>query len=140
MPQINKVELRNLHIEDYNELKTSMVQAYTGMEGFYWKEHQIKKLLEIFPEGQLVILVDDKVVGSALSLIVTDEMVLQNHSYTDITGNYTFSTHNPLGEVLYGIDVFIHPDYRGLRLGRRLYDSRKELCEQLNLSSIVFAG
>lgn len=140
MPQINKVELRNLHIEDYTELKASMVQAYTGMEGFYWKEHQIKKLLDIFPEGQLVILVDDKVVGSALSLIVTTEMVLQNHSYTDITGNYTFSTHNPVGEVLYGIDVFIHPDYRGLRLGRRLYDSRKELCEQLNLSAIVFAG
>src|SRR5690606_11881137 len=35
---------------------------------------------------------------------------------------------------------FVHPDYRGLRLGRRLYDARKELCEQLNLTSIVFAG
>ncbi len=42
--------------------------------------------------------------------------------------------------MLYGIDVFIHPQYRGLRLGRRLYDSRKELCELLNLSGIVFAG
>jgi len=139
MPQITKVELRNLRIEDYTELKSSMVEAYSEMEG-YWKEHQIKTLLEIFPEGQLVILVDDKVVGSALSLIVTNEQVLENHSYTDITGNYTFSTHNPSGDVLYGIDVFIHPDYRGLRLGRRLYDSRKELCEQLNLSAIVFAG
>jgi len=140
MMQINKVELRNLRIEDYNELKSSMVQAYVGMEGFYWKEHQIQKLLDIFPEGQLVILVDGKVVGSALSLIVTDEQVNKNHTYVDITGKYTFSTHNPAGDVLYGIDVFIHPDYRGLRLGRRLYDSRKELCEQLNLSSIVFAG
>jgi predicted amidohydrolase/GNAT superfamily N-acetyltransferase len=140
MPQINKVELRNLRLEDYNELKSSMVQAYSEMEGSYWKEHHIRKLLEIFPEGQIVILVDDIVVGSALSLIVTNEQVLANHSYTDITGNYTFSTHNPLGDVLYGIDVFIHPDYRGLRLGRRLYDSRKELCEQLNLSAIVFAG
>ena len=36
--------------------------------------------------------------------------------------------------------MFIHPDYRGLRLGRRLYDTRKELCEQLNLTAIVFAG
>lgn len=140
MRQINKVELRNLRLEDYNELKSSMVQAYSEMEGSHWKEHHIRKLLEIFPEGQLVILVDDIVVGSALSLIVTNEQVLANHSYTDITGNYTFSTHNPLGDVLYGIDVFIHPDYRGLRLGRRLYDSRKELCEQLNLSAIVFAG
>lgn len=27
-----------------------------------------------------------------------------------------------------------------MRLGRRLYDARKELCEQLNLKAIVFAG
>ncbi len=140
MRQISTVQLRNLQIEDYQELKSSMVEAYSEMEGSYWKEHHIRKLLEIFPEGQLVVLVDGRVVGSALSLIVTNEMVLANHSYTDITGNYTFSTHTPDGDVLYGIDVFIHPEYRGLRLGRRLYDSRKELCEQLNLSAIVFAG
>ena len=35
--------------------------------------------------------------------------------------------------MLYGIDVFIVPEFRGLRLGRRLYDARKELCENLNL-------
>ncbi|MEZ4566667.1 MAG: hypothetical protein R2860_06770 [Desulfobacterales bacterium] len=28
----------------------------------------------------------------------------------------------------------------GLRLGRRLYDARKELCETLNLKSIIFGG
>ncbi|RYZ48654.1 MAG: carbon-nitrogen hydrolase, partial [Sphingobacteriales bacterium] len=41
---------------------------------------------------------------------------------------------------LYGVEVFVHPGYRGLRLGRRLYDARKELCEQLNLEAIVFGG
>ncbi len=138
--EIKKVELRNLRIEDYKELKASMVQAYSEMEGSYWKEHHIQKLLDIFPEGQLVILVDDKVVGSALSLTISEDKITKNHTYAQITGNYTFSTHDPNGEVLYGIDVFIHPKYRGLRLGRRLYDTRKELCEQLNLKSIVFAG
>ncbi len=138
--EINKVELRNLQIEDYKELKSSMMEAYSEMAGSYWREHHIEKLLEVFPEGQLVILVDDKVVGSALSLIVPEDLVDKNHNYAKITGNYTFSTHDPNGEVLYGIDVFIHPTYRGLRLGRRLYDARKEICEQLNLKAIVFAG
>jgi predicted amidohydrolase len=41
---------------------------------------------------------------------------------------------------LYGIEVFIRSDYRGKRLGRRLYDARKELCENLNLKAIVFGG
>ncbi|MEO5776321.1 MAG: bifunctional GNAT family N-acetyltransferase/carbon-nitrogen hydrolase family protein [Flavobacterium sp.] len=138
--EIKSVELRNLQVEDYKQLKNSMIEAYPGMENSYWKEEQIEKLLDIFPEGQLVIVVDDKVVGSALSLILAEDLVDKNHDYKKITGNYTFSTHNPSGEILYGIDVFIHPNYRGLRLGRRLYDARKELSEQLNLKSIVFAG
>jgi predicted amidohydrolase len=44
------------------------------------------------------------------------------------------------GDCLYGIDIFIKPEFRGLRLGRRLYDYRKDLCEKLNLKSIVFGG
>lgn len=137
---INKVELRNLKIEDYKELKNSMVEAYNELEEAYWEEEQIERLLELFPEGQLVILVDGKVVGSALSLIVDNRKASATHTYEKITGNYTFSTHDPFGDVLYGIDVFIHPNYRGLRLGRRLYDARKEICEKLNLQSIIFAG
>lgn len=141
MPQaINKVELRNLQIEDYKELKNSMVEAYSELKEAYWQEEQIERLLELFPEGQLVILVDGKVVGSALSLIVDNRKASATHTYEKITGNYTFSTHDPFGDVLYGIDVFIHPDFRGLRLGRRLYDARKEICEKLNLQSIIFAG
>lgn len=138
--EINKVELRNLQIEDYKQLKTSMLHSYEELDEPYWREDEIKKLLDVFPEGQLVILVDDKVVGSALSILVNYKKASSNHTYEKITGNYTFSTHDPEGEVLYGIDVFISPEYRGLRLGRRLYDARKELCETMNLKSIIFAG
>jgi predicted amidohydrolase/GNAT superfamily N-acetyltransferase len=137
---INKVELRNLQIEDYKELKNSMIESYPEMVDSHWNEEHIEKLLHLFPEGQLVIVADGVVVGSALSILVTEDFAFKTKTYKSITGNYSFSTHNPKGEVLYGIDVFINPKYRGLRLGRRLYDSRKELCEQLNLKSIIFAG
>ncbi len=137
---IKKVNLRNLQIEDYKQLKQSMIVAYPEMENAYWKEENIKKLLDIFPEGQLVIIADGVVVGAALSIIVPEKVGYRNHNYNQITGNFSFSTHNQNGDVLYGIDVFIDPNYRGLRLGRRLYDARKELCEQLNLKSILFAG
>ncbi|MBD3724481.1 MAG: GNAT family N-acetyltransferase [Flavobacteriaceae bacterium] len=138
--KIEKVELRNLQIEDYKQLKKSMIEAYPDMENSYWDEKHIEKLLKTFPEGQVVIVADGVVVGSALSIIVTEKTAYKLHNYKDITGNYTFSTHDEEGEILYGIDVFVHPKYRGLRLGRRLYDARKELCEQLNLKAIVFAG
>lgn len=138
--EIKKVELRNLQIEDYKQLRKSMIEAYQDVDDDHWDEKDIKKLLEIFPEGQVVILADGIVVGSALSIIVPEKKAYKLHNYKEITGNYNFSTHDKGGDILYGIDVFVHPKYRGLRLGRRLYDARKELCEQLNLKAIVFAG
>ena len=138
--QAKTVEVRNLQMSDYLELKNSMIEAYPGFVDAYWKENQIRRLLEVFPEGQICVLVDGKVVGSALSLIVQYNRYGDDHTYLQITGNYSFDTHDPDGDVLYGIDVFIHPDYRDLRLGRRLYDARKELCESLNLRAIIAGG
>ena len=135
-----RIELRTLQLSDYKELRQSMTQAYPNWPGGYWREETIEKLLKTFPEGQFGILVDGKIVGSALSIIVKLNKFGLDHTYAQITGNYTFSTHNAKGDVLYGIDVFIHPDFRGLRLARRLYDARKELCERLNLRAIVFGG
>lgn len=34
----------------------------------------------------------------------------------------------------------VDPDYRGCRLGQRLYDERRKLCETLGLKGIVFVG
>ena len=106
----------------------------------FWTYDQIKKLTEIFPEGQVVTVVDGKIVGCALSIIVDYNLVKGDHTYAQVTGNETFNTHNPHGNILYGIEVFIHPDYRGLRLARRMYEYRKDLCETLNLKAIMFGG
>ena len=137
--KIEKVGLRNLHMEDYDQLAKSFKRIYADSDVF-WTRAQIKKLITIFPEGQVVIIVDDKIVGCALSIIVNYDMVKGDHTYAQVTGNETFNTHNPHGNILYGIEVFIHPDYRGLRLARRMYEYRKELCEKLNLKAIMFGG
>ena len=118
--KINKVELRNLRMEDYDQLAGSFKRIYADHDVF-WTHAQIKKLITIFPEGQVVIVVDDKIVGCALSIIVDYNSVKGDHTYAKVTGNETFNTHKPNGNILYGIEVFIHPDYRGLRLGRRMY-------------------
>ena len=106
----------------------------------FWTHKQIEKLIRIFPEGQIVTVVDEKIVGCALSIIVNYDDVKNDHTYAQVTGKETFNTHNPKGNILYGIEVFIHPQYRGLRLARRMYEYRKELCETLNLKAIMFGG
>jgi predicted amidohydrolase/GNAT superfamily N-acetyltransferase len=140
MEDIQNIELSFLSLADYKELKATMIESYTNLPNTYWKSSQIKKLINIFPEGQVVIKVNDQIAGCALSIIVDYHKFNDFHTYQEITGDYTFNTHTDEGDTLYGIDLFIKPDFRGLRLGRRLYDYRKDLCERLNLKGIAFGG
>lgn len=140
MIETDNIELTYLSINDYQELKDTMIDSYTSMPDSYWKAHHIEALINRFPEGQVVIKVNDQIAGCALSIIVDYAKFDDHHTYREITGNYSFTTHSYDGDVLYGIDVFIKPEFRGLRLGRRLYDFRKELSERLNLKGIAFGG
>lgn len=138
--EIENIELDFLNMDDYQELKEAMIQSYSSMPNAYWRENQIKTLITNFPEGQVVIRVNNQIAGCALSIIVKYDQFSNKHTYQEITGDYTFSTHSAEGDVLYGIEIFIMPEFRGLRLGRRLYDYRKELCERLNLKGVAFGG
>lgn len=140
MENIENIELAFLTVEDYPELKEAMIVSYPSMPEYTWNERHIKALITKFPEGQVVLKVNGQLAGCALSIRVDSDITQKNHTYREITGNYTFDTHKPEGNILYGIDVFVKPEYRGLRLGRRLYDYRKELSEKLNLKGIVFGG
>lgn len=138
--KIENIELAFLGLGDYQELKLAMIESYSTMPDSYWSKFQIGSLIDKFPEGQVVIKINNQIAGCALSIIVDQNTIDSFHTYRQITGNYTFSTHTPGGDMLYGIDVFIKPEFRGLRLGRRLYDYRKELCERLNLKGVAFGG
>ncbi len=137
--RIENIELKFLTIEDFEALKEATLEAYPGQDEF-WGEAPIQRLINMFPEGQIVIMVDGEIAGCALSIIVDYDKIDDEHTYADIITGSSFKNHDPEGDVLYGIEIFIKPGFRGLRLGRRLYDYRKELCENLNLKGIVFGG
>ncbi|MGE0079080.1 MAG: bifunctional GNAT family N-acetyltransferase/carbon-nitrogen hydrolase family protein [Bacteroidales bacterium] len=138
--KIENISIELLNINDYDELKDVMISSYQTIPNSFWKKEKIIKLIEIFPNGQVVIKIDNKIAACALSIIVNYNQLTDNHTYRKVTNDYSFTTHSNQGDTLYGIDVFVKPDYRGLRLGRRLYDYRKELCEKLNLKGITFGG
>ena len=135
-----QVRVRHLELSDYEDLREAMRLAYVGLDEDPWKRREVANLLRLFPEGQLCIEVNGRVVGCALALIVDYSKFGDSHTYEEITANDTFKTYDANGDVLYGIDVFVHPEYRGMRLARRMYDARKELCESLNLRAIIAGG
>ena len=138
-PTEYKLVLRGLTLRDYTDIKLIMDQVYADMGGA-WKPQEYANLIAHFPEGQIGIEDNGKIVAAALAILVDAEALEARHTYEDIIGGGGMSGHDPEGNALYGVDIFVDPGYRGLRLGRRLYDARKELCEKLNLKGIVFGG
>ncbi|MFP4477518.1 MAG: GNAT family N-acetyltransferase [Desulfatibacillaceae bacterium] len=135
----HKLRLRNLTPDDYKDVKAIMDRVYPTLEGA-WSYDQFCSQIEKFPEGQICIEDYGRVVSGALTMMVRHQDFGDSHTYEQVVGDGYLKNHNPNGDYLYGIDVFVHPDYRGLRLGRRLYDARKELCESLNLKGILLGG
>tara|TARA_R110002050_G_scaffold40257_1_gene98473 strand:- start:49 stop:1602 length:1554 start_codon:yes stop_codon:yes gene_type:complete len=130
--------MRSLRQKDYADIKSIMDKVYPGLGGG-WPLKNYQSMLNRFPEGQICIEDGGRVVAAAFAVIVDYANFGDDHTYEEITGNETLASHDPDGDVLYGVDVFVDPDYRNLRLGRRLYEARKELCQNLNLRAI-FAG
>jgi predicted amidohydrolase/GNAT superfamily N-acetyltransferase len=135
----HKLLLRNLVLDDYPGIVYVQDRVYTAQGGAI-SEKKFRNQLNAFPEGQICIEDDGKIVAAAFALIVDYDKFGDHHTYDEITGNAYLSTHDPKGDVLYGVDIYVDPDYRQLRLGRRLYEARKELCHNLNLKAIVAGG
>lgn len=138
--KIEQLELRYLSVDDFEVLKEVFIEIYGDAPDAYWKKSELKQLLAKFPEGQVVLEVNGEIAGCAFSIIVDEVKIGRKHTYDDIVGDAKFKMHTGDGNMLYGIDIIIKKEYRGLKLGRRLYDYRKELCEKLNLKGIVFGG
>ena len=131
--------LRNTRLDDYKDIARLMDGIYADWEGA-WSKEQFEAQIRRFPEGQICIEDRGRVVAASNALIVNMERFGDLHTYEEITADGYFTTHEPKGDTLYGADIFVDPEYRDLRLGRRLYDARKTLCENLNLRRIVAGG
>ena len=97
-----------------------------------------------FPEGQLCALVH---ADGETAVIAGTTTFRTNHAfdgdipyYFDFIGQGYLTTHEADGEWLYGVDISVHPQYRRLGVGSRLYDARRELVRRLNLRGELVAG
>ncbi|CCK80035.1 carbon-nitrogen hydrolase family protein [Desulfobacula toluolica] len=135
----HKLKTRHLRLDDYSVLYDLSNKVYKDIAS-PWTEAQVNRLIKLFPEGQICIEDKGKPVAIALSLIIDFSLFGDQHSYNQIVRDGTFKSHDPEGDYLYGIDISVNPEYQGMRLGRRLYDARRELAENLNLKGILLGG
>jgi len=133
-----KIVLRNLRSEDYDQLCEMAQMAFPDMQP--WGQDQIESQLRMFPEGQICIEYNGKLIASSSSLIVDFDDYDEWQNWREIADSGYIRNHDLGGDTLYGIEIMVHPDFRGLKLSRRLYEARKELCREKNLRRIIVGG
>jgi predicted amidohydrolase/ribosomal protein S18 acetylase RimI-like enzyme len=137
--QIQKsIKVRQLKQKDYEQVRELQIKCFPGMKP--WSEEQFKSQIKIFPKRQICVEYQNKIIASSSSLIIDFDIYGENHSYQKITGSGFITNHNPEGDTLYGIEIMVDPNFRGMKLARRLYDARKKIARELNLMRIVIAG
>lgn len=133
-----KIVIRNIERKDFPQIIALQNICFPSMKP--WAVEQLESHVRLFPEGQICIEYDGEIIGSCSSLIINFDDYLEQHTYSEITDKGYIRNHNPRGGNLYGMEVMVHPNYRRMKIGRRLYEARKRLAEQLNLKSIIVGG
>jgi len=136
----SRLIVRPATVADAAQVADLSGRVYSGSGMQAYPESAIIGQINNFHEGQFVIAVDDTIVGYCATFRISGEIALRPHTWAEITGNGYASRHDPKGDWLYGMEVCVDPEYRGYRIGQRLYDERKKLCQALKLKGIVFAG
>ncbi len=138
-----RVKVREATARDIPALVELNKAAYPVLatENIVWGESHLRSHLRVFPQGQFVAVADGRIVGAASSLIVDlGSDPFRNHTWAGITDSGYFTNHDPAGDTLYGADVYVHPECRGLGVGAALYAARRRLCKRLNRRRIVAGG
>jgi predicted amidohydrolase/ribosomal protein S18 acetylase RimI-like enzyme len=133
-----RVRLRTLKSQDYERVVELQKACFPGMTP--WSRDQFESLLSRFPEGQLCVEYRRKLVASSSSLIVDFDLHSEWHDWKVISDNGYIRNHDYSGDTLYGIEIMVHPDYRGMKLARRIYNARKDIARERNLTRIAVGG
>lgn len=105
-----------------------------------FKAEHYRRHIEIFPEGQFVVLDGDRVVGATSTLRLQFDFEHTNHTFEEIIDGGWFTPHDPHGMWLYGADIGTDPQYRGRGIAGALYAARQEMVWRLGLRGQVTAG
>ena len=139
-PVKSKYKVRNWKKSDIPALVKLHATVYPDMVDTLYDSRIFQMKLKKFREGQFLVELDGEVIAYACAIIVQLEEEDAHYTYSEITGGGTFSTHNPMGDTLYGADIAVHPDHRGRGVAALLYKERMKLLQRNNLRRMVVHG
>jgi len=138
----DSVLIRPTTLDDIPEIVKLQEESFADLAkmGNIWHPDELRSHLNIFPKGQIVAELENKIVGSATSLIVQLNPIYVDHTWKSITGDGMLTTHISTGDTLYGADISTHPRVRHRGIGHKLYQGRKDIAMKMNLKRMIGGG
>jgi GNAT superfamily N-acetyltransferase len=132
------LQTQSRHCEQLEQLQVDCFPTLDDAQRFKAKHY--RRHIELFPEGQFVVLDGDRVVGATSTLRLNFDLEHVDHTFDEVTAGGWLTPHRPDGVWLYGADICTQPAYRGRGIARALYAARQELVWRLGLLGQVTAG
>jgi len=136
----DKFVVRNATPEDANRMEFIQLHCFPSLhESELMNRNHFANHIKIFPEGQIVIEKDGVVIGSASTF--RSSFPDHDHTFLESSDNlWITNAHEPNGEWMYGFDMGVLTEYRGLGLSKELYKARQEICRMFGMTGQIIAG
>lgn len=105
----------------------------------WWQPGQIAAHVRLFPAGALCAVADadNTLIGSATAHCITFDPAHPAHTWAQVSADGWLTNHEPRGDTLYGVDVAVHPHWRGRGVARAFYHARFALVRHLGLKRFL---
>lgn len=134
----SKLIVRLASLSDVPGIASLSQRSYDSPPWDY--ERAARSQINNFPEGQFVAELGGEIVGHCSTFVIGGAFALKPHSWKEITADGLASRHDPDGDYLYCLGICVDLKFRRLRIGQRLFDTQRRLCEELGLKGIVLGG
>ncbi len=87
--------MRKTSFQDASAINSVVSKCYPDVSPY--PVDALRAHINHFPEGQMVVEYDGKVIGFCITFIINEEEAMKPHTWKEITGSAFASRHDPMG-------------------------------------------
>ena len=132
--KIKIIKLRKIKLNDYQAIINLQIKCSKNLP--VWSYAEFKNIITAFPQGQICIVCEKKIIASSFSVIINYTRYNEILSFKECIAKRDGNSFVFNGDTLYCTEVMVDPNC-GIELSRRLYDEQKKTVKLYNLKRIL---
>jgi len=134
-----KIKIRQARLEDIPQILD--VEKVTWGEKNAASKQMFESRIKTYPKGILVAEIDDKIVGVVATERINYDFNNKSCTWNEITDNgFIKNSHNPQGNIIYGVDLSVKPEFQNYGIGSKLLESIARLAITYNVKWGILGG